>query len=86
MIRMISVCQALWLCHEDILGKGALQEGIIDTELTEAPPVTSSERKNQMNNGWFHYRTEGLMIVNARPMLKPLSNQSCFVPVHITIG
>ena len=72
MIRMINVCEALWLSHEDILDKGALQEGIVDIELTEAPPVTSGERKNQTNSGWFHYRTEGIMIVNAMPLMKPL--------------
>ena len=85
MIRMISVREALWLSHEDILGKGALHEGIVDIELMEAPPVTSSERKNQTNNGWFHYQTEGVMIVNAMPLMKPLGNQSCFVPIHKTI-
>ena len=85
MIRMINVHEALWLSHEDILGKGALHEGIVDIKLTEAPPVISGDRKNQMNSGWFHYRTEGVMIVNVMPMMKPLGNQSCFVPVHRTI-
>ena len=82
---MINVHEALWLSHEDILGKGALQEDIIDMELTEAPPVTGGERKNQTNSKWFHYRTKGVMIVNVRPLMKSLGNQSCFVPVHITI-
>ena len=85
MIRMISVREALWLSHEHILDNGALEEGIVDIELTEAPPVTSGERKDQTNSGWFHYRTEGVMIVNARSLMKPLGNQLCFVPVHITI-
>ena len=85
MIRMISIQEALWLSHEDILSKGTLQEGIVDIELTEAPPMTSGERKHQTNSGRFYYRTEGVMIVNVRPLMKPLGNQSCFVPVHITI-
>ena len=85
MIRMISVREAQWLIHEDILDKGALQlqEGIVDIELTKAPPMTSGERKNQTNNGWFHYRSEGVMIVNAMPLIKILGG--CFVTVHITI-
>ena len=62
---MISVHEALWLSYEDILDKDALQEGIVDIKLTEAPPVTSGERKNQTNSGWFHYQTKGVMIVNA---------------------
>ena len=69
MIRMISVCESLWLSHEDILNKGALQEGISNTELMEAPPMTSGERKNHKNSGLFHYRAEGVMIVNARPLM-----------------
>ena len=85
MIRMINVREALWLSHEDILGKGALQEGIVDIELTKAPPVTSGERENQTNSGWFHYWAEGVMIVNVRPPMKPPGNHSYFVPVHITI-
>ena len=71
---MISVCEALWLSHEHILGKGALEEGIVDIELTEAPPMTSSERNDKTNSGWFHRQTEGVMIVNAKSLMKPLGN------------
>ena len=85
MIQMISVFEALWLSHEHILCKGALEEGIVDIELKEAPLVTSGKRKDQTNNGWFHHRTEGVMTVNARSLMKPLDNQLCFVPVHKTI-
>ena len=35
--------------------------------------MTSGARKNQANGGWFQYRTEGVMIVNARPLMKPLA-------------
>ena len=85
MIRMISVHEASWLSHEDILDKGSLQEDIVDIELTKAPPVTSGERKNQTNSCRFHYRIEGVMIFNTRPLMKSFGNQSCFVPAHRTI-
>ena len=74
MIRMINVCEALWLSHENILGKGALEKGIVDIELIEAPLVIGRERKNQTNSGWFHHRTKGVMIVNNKSLMKPLGN------------
>ena len=85
MIQMISVCEALWLSHEHILDKGALEEGIIDIKLTEAPSVTSGKRKDQTNSGWFHHQTEGVMIVNAGSLIKSLGNQPFFGLVHIII-
>ena len=84
MIRMINVREALWLSHDYILGKGALKEGLIDIELIEGPPMTSGERKDQKNNGWFHHRAEGVMIV-ARSLMKSLGNHPCFVSIHRTI-
>ena len=47
--------------------------------------MTSSERDNQTNSGWFHHQTEGVMIIKARPLMKTLGNQSSFVPIHRTI-
>ena len=32
--------------------------------------MTSSERENQTNSGWFHHWTEGVMIIKARALMK----------------
>ena len=47
--------------------------------------MTSSERENQMNSGWFNHWTKGVMTIKARALMKTLSNRPSFVLVHITI-
>ena len=36
--------------------------------------MTSGERKNQTKSGSFYYWTKGVMIVNVKPLTKPLGN------------
>ena len=47
--------------------------------------MTSSERDNQTNSGWFHHWTEGVMIIKARSLMETLGNQPSFVPIHRNI-
>ena len=47
--------------------------------------MTGGERKDQIISGWFHHRTKGVMIVNARSLMKPLGNHPFFVPIYRTM-
>ena len=42
--------------------------------------MTSSKRENQTNSGWFHQRTEGVMIINGLIVIRFLwEPASCMI-------
>ena len=76
MLRMIMIDEALRLCHEYVLSKGALKKGIIDNKLSKGPTVTDSKTEDQTDSCRLDNGAECVMKINSRTLMKPFSNQT----------
>lgn len=66
--------------------ESAIEEHILDVELSKRPRVGCSDAENHMDGGWLHHRTERLIVVDAGLLGVAANNPARLVPSNITVG
>lgn len=65
MVRVHGVDEAKRLLTVHGLGKGAMQECILDVQLVDEPTATNNDGEYCSNGGWLDDRAECLIVVEA---------------------
>ena len=82
MMRIIKVTHSLMLSHIDFLREMPIEKGIIYIKLAKSPlAIEGNANLNTSGDGIYH-RTESLMKVNARLLVKAFSNKASFIPCN----
>ena len=83
---IISVVHALWLRHIDILLEMPIKNDIIDIKLVKPLLAIEGNAKHSTNNDGIYHRTKSLLKVNARLLVKVVSNKMSFIQCNRVIG
>ena len=62
-----------------------IEKGIIYIKLANSPLVIECNAKHNTNNDEIYHRTESLMKVNVRLLVKVFSNKATFIPCNKVI-
>ena len=74
-----------WLSHVHLLLKNAMKKGVLDIQLTQAPPTRDCNGENQANSDRFDDGTECIIIVQDISLFEPLGNESCLMTINCSI-
>ena len=83
---IISVVHALWLRYIDLLLEMAIKKDIIDIKLEKPLLAIEGNAKHSTDNDGIYHRTKSLMKVNARLLVKAVSNKTSFIQCNRVIG
>ena len=86
MMQIIGVVHALRLRHIDLLHEMPIEKGMIYTKLAKAPLTIERNAKHSMNGDEIYHKTESLVKVNARLLVKAFSNKASFILCNRTVG
>lgn len=75
----LNINESSRLLNVDIINKCALEKRIIYIKLLDWPTLSYKDSENSSNCGGLDNWTESVMEVNARALVKSLSNKSYFV-------
>ena len=74
-MRIIDVVHALRLRHINLLCEMPIEKDIIYIMLAKAPLAMECKAKNNTDNDEIYHKTESLMKVNTRLLVKAFSNK-----------
>jgi len=79
---IILISEAWWLYRVNSVCEMNLEEGIIDSKLSEGPPAWDNKTRNTSKCYGFYNRTENVMIIHLYLLLKAFCNQTSFESVN----
>ena len=82
MMQIIDVLHALQLRHINLLLKMPIEKGIIYIKLANSPLVIECNAKHSTDDDEIYHKTESLVKVNARLLVKVFSNKETFIPCN----
>ena len=85
-MQIIGVVHALRLRHIDLLHEMPIEKCMIYIKLAKAPLAIEGNAKHSMNGDEIYHRTESLVKVNARLLVKAFSNKASFILCNRTVG
>ena len=86
MMRIIKVTHSLRLCHIDLLRQMPIEKGIIYIKLAKSLLAIEGNAKLSTSGDGIYHRNESLVKVNARLLVKALSNKESFIPCNRVVG
>ena len=85
MMWILDVVHTLQLRHIDLLGEVPVEKDVINIKFTKAPLAMECNAENSMDGDEIDHRTESLMKINTRMLVKAFSNKLSFMPSNRAI-
>jgi hypothetical protein len=80
-VRVSRVGEARGLAAEDCFRESVVEKDIFHIELLNGPGTGDSSGEHHVNNGQFHNRAEGLIVVNPGALSETLKDPTCLVVI-----
>ena len=86
MMWILGVAHTLRLRYIDLIGEMPFEKDIINIKLAKAPLTMECNAKHSTNGDEIDHRTESLVKINTRLLVKAFSNKPNFILSNTTIG
>jgi hypothetical protein len=80
-VRVSRVGEARGLAVEDCLRESTMEEDIFHVELLNGPGMGDNSGEHHVNSGWFHNRSEGLIVVDTEALSETLKDPTGLVVI-----